>query len=144
MMREGRFYKQGLYFVLVSGIGWLIDFGGYSYLTGMAGWDVCYANFLSAVPAVTFVFFMSTRHIFNQGNRQLSLYKKYILYLLYQILLVASVSLLAQGLYETMLGWECLRKGSFYDLLPIIVKVIITPITVSANFFMMKVLTERL
>lgn len=143
-MSGAHLYKQGLKFILVSGMGWVLDFGVYGYLTGIAGWAVSYANFLSAIPAITFVFVMSTRHIFAKGSQRLLLYQKYMLYLLYQILLVAFVSWLAQGLYETMLSWECLQQGFFGNLLPIVVKVIITPFTVSANFFMMKVVTEKM
>lgn len=144
MMSGAQFYRQGLAFILISGIGWLLDFGVYGYLTGVAGWKVAYANFLSAVPAVTFVFVMSTRHIFAKGRRRLSLYQKYILYLLYQILLVASVSWLAQELYNAMIRFSCLWSDLFCDYLPIVVKLIITPLTVSANFFVMKVLTEEM
>ena len=79
-----RFYKQGIFFVMISGIGWLLDFSVYGYLTGVAGWAVFYANFFSAIPAVTFVFVMSTRHIFAKGRQRISLQQKYMLYLLYQ------------------------------------------------------------
>ena len=141
---NGFFNRQGVAFVLVSGIGWLLDFGVYAYLTGMAGWTVSYANFFSAIPAVSFVFFMSTRHIFAKGSRRLSTHDKYIIYLLYQVLLVAIVSCLAQGLYNVLMDMGDLWQKTFCDYLSIIVKLVITPFTVLANFFVMKVLTEKL
>lgn len=129
---------------MISGIGWLLDFSVYGYLTGVAGWAVFYANFFSAIPAVTFVFVMSTRHIFAKGRQRISLQQKYMLYLLYQAVLVISVSWLAQGVYDEIMSVENLGQEIFCDYLSIIVKLIITPLTISANFFVMKVLTEKI
>lgn len=48
--------RQGTYFTVISGIGWCIDFGVFSLLGIYVGIPVAYANMLSSLPAITFVF----------------------------------------------------------------------------------------
>ena len=49
---------------MVSGVGWVIDFGIYTLLTGPMSFPVALSNYISSVPAITFVFFVSTRKMF--------------------------------------------------------------------------------
>ena len=126
-------------FLLISGTGWLIDTTIYTILTVILKYNVIFSNILSSIPAITFVFFVSTRKIFLTHIGKFSLKQKYLIYILYQIILIVTVSIIGQMLYnisEPLLN----NKG----LLKIIIKLTITPITMMTNFFVMKFLAEKL
>ena len=126
-------------FLLISGTGWLIDTTIYTILTVILKYNVIFSNILSSIPAITFVFFVSTRKIFLTHIGKFSLKQKYLIYILYQIILIVTVSIIGQMLYnisEPLLN----NKG----LLKIIIKLTITPITMITNFFVMKILAEKL
>lgn len=130
---------QFIKFLFVSGTGWIIDFGLYSLLTGIFRFQILYSNILSSMPAITFVFIFSTKKIFKENKDGFSIKQKYIIYFIYQIVLVLLVSLLGQFLYVIII-----KNKINFSLLKIIIKVIITPITMILNFFVMKYLTEKL
>ena len=126
-------------FVGISGIGWIIDFVIYTLLTEVAHFPVALSNYISTVPAITLVFFVSTRKLFICRPDGLSLRAKYVLYVVYQLLLVTGVSFLAQWL-----------AGALPLLLPFLsgfaklaAKILITPITMVCNFFVLKYLAEK-
>lgn len=129
-------------FLLLSGTGWLIDFSIYLLLTEKLNFPVGYSNFVSGIPSLTFVFFISTKKIFKNINKGISLKKKYIIYFIYQMLLIFTVSLVGQILYLIILN------SKLYDIiiiryyLKIVVKIAITPITMTLNFIVMKILCE--
>ena len=138
---EGSTARQGAFFVLVSGLGWCMDFGFYTVLTSCLSVPVAPANMLASMPAVTFVFVLSTRHIFATQKNRWGLGVKYAAYLAYQAVLVTSVSLLAGWLYVQLQGF--VLPDLLAQYLNILVKVLITPLTMACNFFMMKFLAER-
>lgn len=135
--------QQIFKFLLVSGTGWLIDFSIYLLMTVKLNFAVGYSNFISGIPALTFVFVISTRKIFKNNTKGFSLRKKYSVYFLYQMVLILIVSLLGQFLYSIV------SVSSFYNIviikeyLKIIIKLIITPITMILNFCAMKILSEK-
>ena len=126
-------------FLLISGTGWLIDTTIYTILTVILKYNVIFSNILSSIPAITFVFFVSTRKIFLTHIGKFSLKQKYLIYILYQIILITTVSLIGQILYNIS---ENLLSNK--ELLKIILKLTITPITMITNFFVMKFLAEKL
>jgi hypothetical protein len=126
-------------FLLISGTGWLIDTTIYTILTVILKYNVIFSNILSSIPAITFVFFVSTRKIFLTHIGKFSLKQKYLIYILYQIILITTVSLIGQILYNIS---ENLLSNK--ELLKIIIKLTITPITMITNFFVMKFLAEKL
>ena len=126
-------------FVGISSIGWIIDFVIYTLLTEVAHLPVALSNYISTVPAITLVFFVSTRKLFICRPDGLSLRAKYVLYVVYQLLLVTGVSFLAQWL-----------AGALPLLLPFLssftklaAKILITPVTMVCNFFVLKYLAEK-
>ena len=126
-------------FLLISGTGWLIDTTIYTILTIILKYNVIFSNILSSIPAITFVFFVSTRKIFLTHIGKFSLKQKYLIYILYQIILITTVSIIGQILYnisENLLSNKELSK--------VIIKLTITPITMIINFFVMKFLEEKL
>lgn len=139
-----KLFLQAIQFFAVSGVGWLLDFSVYIFLTSGMNFNVAYANMVSAIPALTFVFTFSTKKIFNTQNTNISKKKKYATYFLYQMILVCAVSFLGERLYM-FIGTSFLSKDCFIiSNLKLIVKVFITPITMLLNFCVMKILTEKL
>lgn len=130
-------------FLLTSGIGWLIDFGIYSIITSFLGINILYANIISSIPAVTFVFIISTRKTFTNGDSNLSLRMKYIIYIIYQLILLLFISNLGQYLFY-ILNRNLLITMIVGEYMKIFVKIIITPITMTINFLVMKFLIEKL
>lgn len=126
-------------FLGVSGIGWIMDVILYTLLTHVCRLPVALSNYLSTIPAITFVFFTSTRKLFVCRPGGLSKGAKYALYVVYQLALVTAVSFLAQGLANWL-----------PNLLPILssfaklaAKLLITPVTMVCNFFVLKNLAEK-
>lgn len=126
----------------ISGLGWCLDFGIYLALTLLLELPVQTANHISTIPAVTLVFFLSTRHTFRQRPGGLPLWLKYILYVVYQLLLVTGVSWLGQQVYDLLIVLPL--PALILDSLKILIKIGITPITMLLNYFVLGWLTERL
>lgn len=119
-----------------------MDFTVYGVLTGI-GTPAGIANFLSALPALTFVFFFATKKTFVRKEGGLSIVWKYALYVLYQIVLISCVSLLNQALFDRLRG--VLTEGTLlYRYCALLTKVMITPITMFCNFIVLKRLAERI
>lgn len=132
--------RKFIQFVLVSGVGWLIDFSVFLALTNLFCASVLAANYLSSLPAITFVFFVSTRKTFVCRVDGLSMKGKYVAYVVYQLLLVSLVSLLGQGLF---LKITPLLPALSQELCKLLIKVCITPITMVCNFFVLRQIAEK-
>lgn len=130
---------QFIKFLFVSGTGWIIDFGLYLLLTGIFSFQILYSNMLSSIPAITFVFIISTKKIFKKNKGGFSIKQKYIVYFIYQMVLILSVSLLGEFFYII-----AIRNGINFSWLKITIKVMITPVTMILNFFVIKYLSENL
>ncbi len=132
--------KQAVGFVGLSGIGWILDFCTYTVL-GFLSENLVLNNFISSWVGVTFVFIFATRKIF-MNNSRIPLKWKYLIYIAYQFVLIFLVSILLgkiDGLIMEYVTVEMILKFSF-----IISKIIITPITMVLNFFVMKGLIEKI
>jgi len=137
-------FRQILSFLFVSGIGWLIDFGIYFVLTTWLGFSVTPANFISTAPAILWVFWFSSRHIFSAKKTGMKLYQKYLIYFAYQMLLVAGISFFAGYLY-TLFQTSSLTQYEILNAnIKMLIKIAITPITMTMNFIVMKTLLEKL
>lgn len=135
-------FKQILSFLLVSGIGWILDFSTYFILTKLCGLNVMLSNMISAVPALTYVFIVSSKNIFKNDKSKIPLKYKYVIYFIYQIILVTTVSFIGEKLFDwfkTITLISIIKNN-----LKIFVKIIITPITMTLNFITMKNLIEKL
>ncbi len=137
-----RIIKQGFSFLIVSGIGWLIDFCTYLVLTKYFNISVMYANMISAIPAVSYVFLISSKKIFKNEKSKLTLNYKYLIYFGYQIILVSLVSILGEYLFSIFVNLITISIIS--NNLKIFIKILITPITMALNFIIMKNLIEKL
>ena len=130
---------QFIKFFGISGIGWCLDFSVYIFLTQKLNWPVFQSNYISSILAVSLVFYVSTRKIFKESTSKISIRSKYLIYLIYQILLLSLVSILGQYL-STCLG----TLGLHSNITKILAKIIITPITMIINFVVMKIMVEKL
>ncbi|WP_026760522.1 GtrA family protein [Selenomonas ruminantium] len=134
--------RQGTYFTVISGIGWCIDFGVFSLLGIYVGIPVAYANMLSSLPAITFVFLMATRYIFVQHDGEMKIWQKYLVYVIYQAVLVIVASFLIQHVYD---GLNSIQIDILSEAgLKLVCKCAVTPITMMANFVFMKILSEKM
>lgn len=139
-----RLMVQLFHFLVVSGIGWLMDFGLYTLIAKFTEIPVEYGNMISGIPALTFVFLVSTRKIFEKSAGKMPLWGKYIIYFVYQMVLLSLVSHLCGmlfGIYQRVLP----REWDIAEIyLKIFSKICITPVTMICNFCVMKKLSEKL
>lgn len=122
-------------FALISGVGWLIDFSVYTALTRWTAIDVAAANYLSSLPAVTYVFLVSTKRVLSCKTDRVSKLTKYLVYALYQLLLVSAASFAMQALARSFLEWTQYGK--------LAAKILVTPFTMTANFFVLRAIAEK-
>lgn len=130
--------RQGGIFIGVSGIGWLLDFALYTLLAFCAV-PLFWCNICGAFAGISFVFIFSTRYIFK-SHSALPLWVKYVLYVLYQIVLVCSVSWLLVRIHGALLASGLLPQS----ILAIAAKILVTPITLVLNFLVLKQLIEKM
>ncbi len=131
---------QGIGFAGLSGIGWILDFCIYTGL-GIISTNLILNNMISSWMGVTFVFAFTTRKIFeNKSN--ISLSWKYLMYLIYQCLLIFLISNLLYQINEIILLHFV--SNSVRNFSGIISKILVTPVTLILNFVVMKYVIEKL
>lgn len=142
-MQHIKLLKQLFLFFISSGIGFIIDFTVYYTLVKDLDLSVLYANMISAFPAITFVFIISNTSIFNVEKTTIKeKLKKYVLYCCYQAILLAVVSYFGNYIYLNYTGF--MKEYLSEVQIKLVIKCIITPITMVCNFIVMKILIERL
>ena len=109
----------------MSGTGLALDIGLFLLLVA-TGLSPFHANILSAASGVAFVYFASIRHIFEYRGRLVM--RLFLAYLLYQAIAVT----LASAGVKAIIAWGAA---------PIVAKVLILPLTFSANYLFMRLLT---
>lgn len=140
MKKFKKLFSQFIKFLFISGIGWLIDFCLYIILTTKFNLEIFYGNIFSSIPAISYVFLISTKKIFTKSHRNnLTIIQKYIIYFIYQLLLIFFISIVAQNLYILVREYNLNFK-----MMKIIIKILITPITMTINFFVIRYLAEKL
>lgn len=118
-------FERILKFAVTSGLGLGLDFGVFAALNAV-GVTPGLANLVSAACGVTFVYFASVYRVFSyQGERLLGLFMAYVAY---QVAAVAAASWAVAALAQ--LTW------------PLLAKLAILPVTFSANFLFMQVITR--
>lgn len=132
--------SQAIRFVGLSGIGWILDFCTYTVLDLMSP-NLVLNNIISSWVGVTFVFTFTTRKVFK-NNSKISLKLKYLIYLGYQLILIFAISNLLGAINAAIVNnitIDLILKFS-----SIIAKILVTPITMVLNFFVMKGVIEKL
>lgn len=131
--------RQAIRFIGLSGIGWLMDFSVYVLLAFISE-KLYFNNICSSCIGASFVFLFSTRFVFQNGGK-ISLKWKYCIYIMYQIILIFLISKLLAGVNAFLL--ESMPFDIIIRFSALISKVIVTPITMTANFFVMKNIAEK-
>ena len=131
---------QAIQFVGLSGIGWLLDFATYTVL-GFVSENLVLNNTISSWVGVTFVFIFATRKVF-QNNSKISLKWKYVIYILYQCVLIFFISKLLDVVNIFII--ENIAIQLIQQFSAILSKIIVTPITMVLNFIVMKNVIEKL
>lgn len=135
-----RLLRQALRFLGLSGIGWLMDFTVYTLLS-LRMENLALVNVISSLVGASFVFLFSTRFVFRDSHR-IPLWLKYAIYIVYQLVLIWLISKLLALVHlviVTYAPWPFLVK-----LAPVLAKILVTPITMTVNFFAMKTVIEKL
>ncbi len=132
--------KQAFHFFAISGVGWIVDMCIYTILSKWI--PVTIANIISSTTAVTYVYTVSTKKIFeNKSN--INIRTKYIFYIIYQMALILLSSVVISGLSHLLLVH--FRKVKFITkYAKICAKILITPFTMVMNFLFMKILIEKI
>ena len=131
---------QALKFFGISGIGWIIDFSIFVLLTKLHISEV-FSNICSSFVAITFVYFVSTKKLFENKSKNLTIRKKFVMYIVYQIIVVSLFSALI-GLLTIFIE-NNIEINFILIYKQIIAKIIVTPFTMILNFCFMKFLLER-
>jgi putative flippase GtrA len=130
--------KLFLGFVLVSGIGWLLDLLSYTILTQAGGFPPSCANFVSSMAGVTYVWFVSLNRLFNRGD-----YGKSIFLPIYWVYQAVSIFL-----YSVLIAFVAASRfnslfGQWLNLpVEVMAKILITPVNLLTNFIFMTILTK--
>lgn len=132
---------QALQFIGISGIGWLIDFAVFNLLHIKIE-NVLLCNIISSSLGVIFVFFCSTRKTFVQKEGGISLKLKFVIYIFYQILLILLMSKVLSVINAKLIVF--LAETDFVKFSAMLSKILVTPITMTLNFFVMKFLIEKI
>jgi hypothetical protein len=118
--------RKLLSFALISGVGLGIDFILFTMGIGL-GASPTLSNLVSASAAVTFVYFVSVRRIFEYRGH--FLYAKFLIYCAYQTIMVFLAS--------AAIGALAARFG-----MPLLMKAATAPVTLLVNFLFMMYLTR--
>lgn len=129
--------KKEIKFVLVSGLGFLIDFIIYNMLIYFFKLNVDISNIISSFVGVTFVFLTSTKKIFATNTKRIALKDKYLVYVIYEFILILIVSYIMIYLKELLINICFMKKYT-----GILVKIGVTPFTLLINYVVMKYLTK--
>lgn len=127
-------------FIGISGIGWLLDFGTYTCL-GLFFENLTVNNMISSWIGLTFTFLFSTRKVF-ENNSKIKLRWKYLIYLLYQCILILAVSKAVSSI--NLLIVKYITVSFIQNFSYLLAKIGVTPFTMILNYLVMKLLMEKI
>ena len=98
-------------------------------------------NVLSSLVGASFVFLFSTRFVFRDSHR-IPLRLKYAIYIAYQLVLIFLISKLLAWVHLLIVTHT--DRAALVSLAPVLAKILVTPVTMTVNFFAMKTVIEKL
>jgi hypothetical protein len=125
-------------FVLISGVGWLLDFLSYTAMTQVVGFVPAKANFISSMIGVTYVWIVALNRIFDRGNYGRSIYLP--IYWGYQAASIIGYSMLISIIAVSAFNFwfsQILRLPT-----EVVAKILLTPPNLLTNFIFMNFLTK--
>ena len=130
--------KLFLGFVLISGVGWLLDMASYAGLSQLFTVPPAYANFISSMVGVTYVWIVALNRLFDQREYRRSVYLP--IYWGYQGISIlaysALISIVAASAFNSKIG-QIFEMPS-----ALVAKLIITGPNLITNFIFMSFLTK--
>lgn len=135
-----KLFIQAIKFIGISGIGWILDFCCFSIISIFSK-NLVVNNIISSLIGGTFVFLFATRKVF-QNNGKIPTKWKYIIYILYQFILIYVVSNLLNVINAAIIS--AISIALIVRFSNIIAKIIVTPVTMTLNFFTMKYIIEKI
>lgn len=129
--------KKLTLFIITSGFGWLLDMMIFFSCVHYFNIPVIISNFISAGMAVIFVFFLSTKHIFQNVGSSISL--KLVIYIFFQLVSIVIYSFIIEWISSLFVYFQ-----SINGVRQIAAKIIVTPLSLITNFIVMKYLIERI
>lgn len=130
--------KLFLGFVLISGVGWLLDMASYAGLSQLFTVPPAYANFISSMVGVTYVWIVALNRLFDRPEYRRSIYLP--IYWGYQGVSIlaysALISIVAASAYNSKIG-QIFEMPS-----ALVAKLIITGPNLITNFIFMSFLTK--
>lgn len=130
--------KIFLGFVLISGVGWFLDLASYITLSQLFAVRPSYANFMSSLVGVTYVWIAALNRIFDRSDYGGSVYL--IIYWSYQEISIFAYSELISTVTTSIFN---LKLGQIFNIpSAVMAKIIITPPNLVTNFFFMYFLSK--
>ena len=130
--------KLFLGFVLISGVGWLLDMISYAALSHFVGMAPAYANFISSLVGVTYVWIIALNRLFDRREYGKSIYLP--VYWGYQ-----GASILAYSALISIVAASAInsRISEIFGIpFGLVAKIIITAPNLLTNFIFMTILTR--
>jgi putative flippase GtrA len=125
-------------FVLVSGVGWVLDLLSYTCLTLAAGFPAGYANFISSMVGVTYVWMVALNRLFGKGGYGKSIFLP--IYWGYQALSILGYSLLISLVVAA--GFNVWLSQLSHLPPAVVAKILLTAPNLMTNFVFMSFLTK--
>lgn len=130
--------KLFLGFVLISGVGWLLDMASYAVLSQLFAVSPSYANFISSMVGVTYVWIVALNRLFDRREYGQSIYLP--IYWGYQ-----GISILTYSAIISIVAASAINSkiGQISDMpSALVAKIIITGPNLITNFIFMSFLTK--
>ena len=128
--------KNIITFVMLSGLGWLIDFAVFGMLVGFVHLTPFFSNYISSVCGAAFAFFafsvISTKGLYRPRGRELGIY------IAYQIASITVFSLAIEFLSRLLGVYNFVVVGLV--VAPFLAKVVVTPFSLLTNYVVSRLL----
>jgi putative flippase GtrA len=128
---------KGISYIIISGIGWMLGLIVF-YVGVCLQLPPFLASIICDLVGITFAFFASAKKTFNNNGKSISI--KFVIYLLYMIVVIGLVSFLVTKMYDW--GTLIIVCNNLFIEPGIAVKVLITPVTLTCNFFVTLLIFE--
>ncbi|UVL98196.1 MULTISPECIES: GtrA family protein [Pseudomonas] len=132
--------KLFLGFLLVSGVGWILDLLSYTTLTQAFDVSPAFANFASSMVGVTYVWLIALNRVFKRGG-----HGKYIflpIYWTYQAVSILGYSMLISIVVVKLVDFGIDQVLPLPLPAAVLAKLMVTPVNLLTNFLFMTVLTK--
>ena len=142
------FYGFNL-FIILSSIGWLIDFFIFLFLSVILNFSLSKSNFLSSLTATCLVWWswyqLKYRTQVTRSKNSINLTKRSMIYFCYQIFSILLYSILIKLLYDQLT--ESGLSSNFFNMdtrtyILMISKILITPFNLITNYIFARALAQ--